>query len=198
MTHILQTSASDGSQTHTYAHRVRQNSLSGYQQGNPTQNTAQLNSSFLNEQLLPPIKKSLNRGARKRELTKITTENQRMLRRLQERKSNYSVDNWIRDDENRRSRLSKMCEYPYRLDERTNRTQMGFIKSGGYNYPLNASYGQTKKDEASRSVTKAKTSPKRQAKMSPQQTRKILLHAGEAELGTGFPHAVEIFITKKE
>jgi hypothetical protein len=39
-------------------------------------------------------KRSLNRDARKRELLKITMENQAILRRLQEQKPNYDVFKW--------------------------------------------------------------------------------------------------------
>ena len=40
------------------------------------------------------FKKSLNREARKRELMKITRENQVILKRLQEKKPNYNVTRW--------------------------------------------------------------------------------------------------------
>ena len=39
-------------------------------------------------------RKSLNREARKRELVKITKENQMILKRLQEKKPNYNLSNW--------------------------------------------------------------------------------------------------------
>ena len=39
-------------------------------------------------------KRSLNRDARKRELTKITKENQLILRRLQDKSANYNVSRW--------------------------------------------------------------------------------------------------------
>jgi hypothetical protein len=43
-------------------------------------------------------KRSLNRDARKRELLKITMENQAILRRLQEQKPNYDVFKWEEED----------------------------------------------------------------------------------------------------
>lgn len=57
-------------------------------------------------------KKSLNRDARKRELMKITRENQVMLKRLQEKKPNYNVTRWAVEDVERRKILSNICEYP--------------------------------------------------------------------------------------
>jgi len=51
---------------------------------------------------LPPIqqpgKKSLNREARKRELMKITQENQNILKRLQDRRPVYNVQKWNQED----------------------------------------------------------------------------------------------------
>ena len=62
-----------------------------------------------------PFKKSLNREARKRELMKITRENQVILKRLQEKKPNYNVTRWAQEDMQRRKLLENICEYPYQL-----------------------------------------------------------------------------------
>ena len=59
------------------------------------------------------FKKSLNREARKRELMKITRENQVILKRLQEKKPNYNVTRWVHEDNERRKILNNICEYPY-------------------------------------------------------------------------------------
>ena len=61
------------------------------------------------------FKKSLNREARKRELMKITRENQVILKRLQEKKPNYNVTRWVKEDVERRKILNNICEYPYQL-----------------------------------------------------------------------------------
>ena len=61
------------------------------------------------------FKKSLNREARKRELMKITRENQVILKRLQEKKPNYNVTRWVQEDMQRRKLLDNICEYPYQL-----------------------------------------------------------------------------------
>ena len=60
-------------------------------------------------------KKSLNREARKRELIKITRENQVILKRLQEKKPNYNVTKWAQEDQQRRKLLENICEFPYQL-----------------------------------------------------------------------------------
>jgi len=41
-------------------------------------------------------RRSLNRDARKRELMKITKENQLILKRLQDKQANYNVSAWQR------------------------------------------------------------------------------------------------------
>lgn len=71
----------------------------------------QPNSSATNLQ----FKRSLNREARKRELMKITRENQVILKRLQEKKPNYNVTKWAVEDQERRKILHNICEYPYQL-----------------------------------------------------------------------------------
>ena len=63
------------------------------------------------------FKRSLNREARKRELVKITRENQVILKRLQEKKPNYNVTKWAQDDFSRRKLLENICEYPYQLQQ---------------------------------------------------------------------------------
>jgi hypothetical protein len=60
-------------------------------------------------------RKSLNRESRKRELLKITKENQAFLKRLQEKKPNYNVTNWAKDDVERKKQLNRICEYPYQF-----------------------------------------------------------------------------------
>lgn len=62
-------------------------------------------------------KRSLNRDARKRELLKITMENQAILRRLQEQKPNYDVMKWEEEAQKRKRLLKNICEYPYAIDQ---------------------------------------------------------------------------------
>jgi hypothetical protein len=61
-------------------------------------------------------KKSLNRESRKRELLKITMENQSILKRLQEKTANYNVAKWDEEAELRKKILKNICEYPYQLE----------------------------------------------------------------------------------
>jgi len=67
-------------------------------------------------------KRSLNREVRKKNLLKITIENQAILKRLQDRQSNYDVNKWESEFKGREKILRKMCEFPYCLDARTNQT----------------------------------------------------------------------------
>ncbi len=68
-------------------------------------------------QPVPGMKRSLNKDSRKRELLKITLENQNILRRLQDKGSNYNVVKWEEDEANRKRMLSNICEYPYLLEQ---------------------------------------------------------------------------------
>ena len=57
-------------------------------------------------------RRSLNREARKRELTKITRENQLILKRLQEKQASYNVGKWQKEEDSRKKILKNICEYP--------------------------------------------------------------------------------------
>ncbi|CAI2368713.1 unnamed protein product [Moneuplotes crassus] len=46
---------------------------------------------------------------------KINYENQHILRRLQQRTSNYSVKEWKKDNKQRRKILKNICEFPYQM-----------------------------------------------------------------------------------
>ena len=60
-------------------------------------------------------KKSLNVSIRKRDLIKITLENQALLKRLTEKQPCYRVDKWEDDRVETEKLLDNICEYPYRL-----------------------------------------------------------------------------------
>lgn len=70
-------------------------------------------------------KRSLNRDARKRELTKITRENQLILKRLQDKSANYNVSRWQKEEMDRKRVLKNICEYP--LIEKETNGQPDFI-----------------------------------------------------------------------
>jgi hypothetical protein len=57
-------------------------------------------------------RRSLNREARKRELMKITKENQMILKRLQDKSASYNVQKWQKDEDSRKKVLRNICEYP--------------------------------------------------------------------------------------
>ena len=66
----------------------------------------------------PPYqKRSLNKEARKRELLKITIENQQFLKRLQDKSSNYDVTKWETEHVDRQHMLRNICEFPYQFDK---------------------------------------------------------------------------------
>ncbi len=62
-------------------------------------------------------KRSLNREVRKKELIKITLENQVFLRRLQQKQSNYNVVKWEENELERKKLLKNICQYNYIIDQ---------------------------------------------------------------------------------
>ena len=77
--------------------------MSSIMQGKPTPRTR------------PERKRSLNQDFRRRELVKITQENQALLRRLQGRTSAYSTYRWETDRKKTERLLRNICEFPYQL-----------------------------------------------------------------------------------
>ena len=59
--------------------------------------------------------KSLNKEIRKRELIRITIENQAILKRLQEKQSNYNVIKWEEQRLQNEKLMEKISEYPLYL-----------------------------------------------------------------------------------
>jgi len=53
---------------------------------------------------------------RRKELIKITLENQAFLRRLQNKTSNYNVNRWEEAEHERKRLLKNICEYDYIID----------------------------------------------------------------------------------
>jgi hypothetical protein len=68
-------------------------------------------------------KRSLNREVRKKELIKITLENQVFLRRLQQKQSNYNVVKWEENELERKKLLKNICQYNYIIDQPPQTTQ---------------------------------------------------------------------------
>ena len=77
---------------------------------------------------LPFAKRSLNKEARKRELWKITTENQAILKRISEKNSNYDVIKWEEERFEREKIMKNISEY--HSSHFGNRTYTDFKKLG--------------------------------------------------------------------
>ena len=56
--------------------------------------------------------KSLNRRVRQQELVRITTENETLLQRLQQKTSHYNVFEWELQRKKQEKMLKKICYYP--------------------------------------------------------------------------------------
>ena len=57
-------------------------------------------------------------------MKKIEEENIVMLKRLQDRKSNYNAANWARQEDQRHKLVKQICEYPYSLRNSTHGTPL--------------------------------------------------------------------------
>lgn len=78
-------------------------------------------SSNLNASLYGPnfeLKPSLNSEKRRRELNRINYENNKLLSRLQNKKSNYNVIKWEKEREQKEKLLKNICTYPHILGTR--------------------------------------------------------------------------------
>lgn len=77
--------------------------------------------------------RSLNKSYRKKELERITVENQQILRRIQEREPNYNHTKWIEDRKLSEGYLKNICEYPYQAGKGgkgNSKQQLGHSVSG--------------------------------------------------------------------
>ena len=68
-------------------------------------------------------KASLNRISRKKDLMKITVENQAILKRLQEKQPTYSVTKWSREFQEIEKIRNNVCEFPYEFGEANSRSR---------------------------------------------------------------------------
>lgn len=78
-------------------------------------------------------RRSLNRDVRKKELLKITIENQAILKRLQDKTSNYSVHKWEEEFRHKEKIMRNMCEYPFILDGDPNKANISDGNITAYN-----------------------------------------------------------------
>ena len=59
--------------------------------------------------------RSLNNGFRKRQISQIIDENHALLKRLNDKKSSYNVNEWKKDFKNHTRLVSNLCEYSYKF-----------------------------------------------------------------------------------
>jgi len=57
---------------------------------------------------------SLNKSSRRRNLMKVTNENQSLLKRIQQRQPTYNHLKWEQDRERNEQMCERICRYPYR------------------------------------------------------------------------------------
>ena len=65
--------------------------------------------------------KSLNRGAREREVQRIMQENESLLKRLQEAGSTYNVFDWENKRKDQEKQIKNICYYPPSLIKKNKR-----------------------------------------------------------------------------
>eukprot|EP00514_Thraustochytrium_sp_LLF1b_P010660 CAMPEP_0184554342 /NCGR_PEP_ID=MMETSP0199_2-20130426/34713_1 /TAXON_ID=1112570 /ORGANISM="Thraustochytrium sp., Strain LLF1b" /LENGTH=130 /DNA_ID=CAMNT_0026950351 /DNA_START=397 /DNA_END=785 /DNA_ORIENTATION=- len=68
--------------------------------------------------------KSLNRSFRKKELSRITQENQEILRRIQQREPFYNHTEWEQERKTHEQYMRNICEYPV-LPSKSHRKRKG-------------------------------------------------------------------------
>lgn len=167
-------------------------------------------------------KKSLNRDARRRELIKITLENQAFLRRLQSKQSNYNVVRWEEAELERKKLLKNICEYDYIIDQQLPQvagsspatgflpklnnkpveySQQNLIKKKPSNTGASTTMGQfyKKRGYASSQLEMRRESNNnnpRTAQPTPYE-RGTSLYSGQRDLGSNGTFQVEIFLTKR-
>lgn len=89
--------------------------------------------------------RSLNREARKRELMRITQDNQKLLQRIQARQPTYNHLLWEQQREQNEVLCERICRYPYRPRNTADQRQVYFYEGGG-SVPAPAPAADTKAD----------------------------------------------------
>jgi hypothetical protein len=77
---------------------------------------AKINASFYMPEI--DMRPSLNGESRKRELYRINNENNKLLKRLQSKRSDYSVSKWENERKNKEKILKNICIHPHVLGDR--------------------------------------------------------------------------------
>jgi len=132
-------------------------------------------------------KKSLNRAQRKQELLKITLENQAILRRLQDKNSNYNVARWENEHRQRQDLLKNMSEYPDDYDKKYRKRLYNKSEAAGTAYrPRSLGPRQTWRNKNHT----AKTAPIVKQAEALDENRIVYYKKGK-QLGSGY-YIVEI------
>lgn len=131
-------------------------------------------------------RRSLNRDARKRELMKITKENQLILKRLQDKSANYNVSKWQKEDNERIKILKNICEFP--LVQKEMYMQPDFIIKKKKSSSAHNVANYKKKGYASGN------GPLSMQSQANQIIKKESLYVGTHELGNGF-YQIEILLS---
>lgn len=132
-------------------------------------------------------KKSLNRAQRKQELLKITLENQAILRRLQDKSSNYNVAQWEHQHRQRKDLLKNMSEYPDDYEKKYRKRLYNKSEAAGTSYrPRSLGPRQTWRNKNHT----AKTAPIVKQAEALDENRLVHYKKGK-QLGTGY-YIVEI------
>lgn len=112
------------------------------------------------------MKPSLNKDQRRRELDRINFENNKLLKRLQDKKSSYNVARWEQERVEKERLLKNICTYPHILGHRhrsvpkrrlvnikhsANTTHMNFTK--GLRFPSTRGMKSIGDDSAEDNVT---------------------------------------------
>jgi hypothetical protein len=139
-------------------------------------------------------RRSLNREARKRELMKITKENQMILKRLQDKSASYNVQKWERAENERNKVLKNICEYPLQKEDAftvSGLSQPDFIITKKTKNKSNSTssgfYTQKKKGFTTNSQMRPEYNGN-------QIIKKETLYAGEHDLGNGI-YSIEMLIS---
>eukprot|EP01062_Namystynia_karyoxenos_P001415 TRINITY_DN1048_c0_g1_i1.p2 TRINITY_DN1048_c0_g1~~TRINITY_DN1048_c0_g1_i1.p2 ORF type:complete len:206 (+),score=76.46 TRINITY_DN1048_c0_g1_i1:87-704(+) len=78
---------------------------------------------------------SLNREARRRELLRITQENQKLLSRIQQRQPTYNHLQWEQERERNEMLCERICRYPYRPRQTAEQRQVYYYEGGAQGKP---------------------------------------------------------------
>ncbi|CAD8068254.1 unnamed protein product [Paramecium sonneborni] len=120
-------------------------------------------------------KKSLNKDHRKKQLVKIVLENQQLLKRIQDQKSQYNVKDWNQERKWVEKHIANISEYPYK-DFKPTKTLVQYWT----NSKINESQIQKRENINNKKLyplTKSKSQQtKQRTRQNNTQSRQLLFH----------------------